>query len=60
MQKTNPLKKKIKIESRAEKAERLKRRKPYKSCTWYPGECNAAGCDCGEGQCRDYKEDWGA
>jgi hypothetical protein len=32
-------------------------RKPYFSCTWFPDECNAVGCDCGQGPCRDYQED---
>jgi len=32
-------------------------KKPYKTCTWYPDQCDAVGCDCGQGPCRDYKED---
>jgi len=34
-----------------------KRKKPYLSCTWYPVQCDAVGCDCGQRPCRDYKED---
>ena len=46
-----------KAESKVEKERRIKQTKPYLSCTWYPHECNAVGCDCGQGPCRDYKED---
>jgi len=56
------MKKKKKEESKAEKEKRLRYKKPYLSCTWYPHECNAVGCDLPSeaglrGPCRDYKED---
>ena len=40
---------------KVEKERQTKKKKPYLSCTWYPMECNAAGCDCGQGPCRDYE-----
>jgi len=49
-----------KKETKMEKEKRLKQEKPYRSCTWYPFECDAVGCDCGQGPCRDYlkEETW--
>ena len=32
-------------------------KKPYKTCTWYPDQCDAVGCDCGQGPCQEYQED---
>jgi len=49
--------KKKKEESKTEKAMRNKKEKPYLTCTWYPDQCNAVGCDGGQGKCRDYKKD---
>jgi len=51
-----------KTESKIEKEKRIKQTKPYLSCTWYPHECNAVGCDLpnewgGTGPCRDYVEE---
>ena len=34
---------------------RVKQFKPYLTCTWYPWECNAVGCD--QCACRDYKKE---
>jgi len=31
-----------------------KRKKIYNLCTWYPHECNAAGCDLSNEPCRDF------
>jgi len=32
-------------------------KKPWKTCTWYPDQCDAVGCDCGQGSCEIYKDD---
>ena len=32
-------------------------KKPWKTCTWYPDQCDAVGCDCGQGPCEIYKDD---
>ena len=49
------------------KGEKVKHQKPYLSCTRYPHDCNAVGCDYGQRPCQDYKQesatvfmDWGS
>jgi len=39
------------------KKKNKKEKKPWITCTWYPVECDAVGCECGQGKCRDYKDD---
>jgi hypothetical protein len=34
-----------------------KRKKPWKTCTWYPHECDAVGCDPQGYPCCDYKRE---
>jgi len=41
-----------------QKDKKQKKEKPWITCTWYPNECNAVGCDCGQSKCIDYKDDW--
>jgi len=48
----------MKEENKLKKEQQIKREKPYLSCEWYPDQCNAVGCDCGQGPCIDYKEDY--
>ena len=43
--------------SKTKKARQIKLKKPYLSCTWYPMECNAVGCDCGQGPCPEYQKE---
>jgi len=40
-----------------QKAKKQEKEKPWKTCTWYPDQCNAVGCDCGQGKCHEFKED---
>jgi hypothetical protein len=34
-----------------------KKKKPWKSCTWYPDKCDAAGCDIYGRPCREYESE---
>jgi len=37
--------------------EKKLRDKPWKTCAWYPAECDSGGCECGDGSCGDYISD---
>ena len=50
------MKKKPKEETKLEKQKRQKREKPYRSCTWYPMQCEGF-CDDGQGACSEYITD---
>jgi hypothetical protein len=47
----------IEVNKECRKPGKDKKKKPWKSCTWYPDKCDAAGCDIYGRPCREYEKE---